>query len=741
MWSSRKRLFSSIAGGPGYLHVFAVALLFRLAYLAQAWNGNALLDVPLVDARTYFEWAQRIMSGQLLWAEVPIYTPTYPIFLATCLGLLGGSIKLAFICFHLLGAINALLIGKIAEKIWNRRTGLIAGFIAALYWPLIIFEATFHAESLAIWTLCAGFLCFLEYKDTARLQFLLLSGFCLAVSALCRPNMLLVMILLCPLIAGPRTGKPLVTLFTKAGRCALFLLPLVLLAAPILFWNFMLSGKLTLRAISAVNLYLGNNPEFDGLIVLPGVQWDHLMTLPYRLKPGMTSADDSVWIDESLRIMREDTGSWLLLQGRKLLMFLNGYEVSQEFNLYRYRSFSRLLKLPVWPGFRFVMPLAWVGIFFTARQRRRLAGSLLVLLAAGLLSIFPFHVAARYRLLLAPALIVLAAVGIAKLWLSFKQQRFPALLISGSLILGAILVCFPDYTKLRKRNAVRYSYHLGCKEHELGNSQKAIAFFEQASLEIQADPDAPLQMANIYLELGEYELAKRYFARSRTRFQDNPEAMIGAAAVAYNKGDTGLAFALINQCISQWPARDTPLPLLKRMLQETGNLKTLVPVLESMMRSRYSPELEFELAAVYVRAKNWKDALGIYERISNDRRFSHEWQDRATFLAGAILINYETAPTRAQDMWQTASGHNDSFFGTLCAFLVGKIDQRSMRRTLSSSEFNNRVAFMLYTEALAAELAGKENGAIKLYKEIVKLPNVTDRSLPEYWALQRVERK
>ena len=149
------------SGQIGYLHVFALALVFRLAYLTQAWMTNPLIDVPIIDARAYFIWAQQVLDGQFLWPELQIYTPVYPYFLALCFGIVGNNLEMVFVLFGILGALNAVTIGKIAESVWDRPTGVIAGMIAALFWPLVLFEATLHAETLTVWSLCCGILFFL----------------------------------------------------------------------------------------------------------------------------------------------------------------------------------------------------------------------------------------------------------------------------------------------------------------------------------------------------------------------------------------------------------------------------------------------------------------------------------------------------------------------------------------------------------------------------------------------------
>ena len=64
-----------------YLALFALALLLRLAYVAQAWSVPTM-QVPLGDAHSYFDWSARIAAGEWWQGRIFYQAPLYPYFLA-----------------------------------------------------------------------------------------------------------------------------------------------------------------------------------------------------------------------------------------------------------------------------------------------------------------------------------------------------------------------------------------------------------------------------------------------------------------------------------------------------------------------------------------------------------------------------------------------------------------------------------------------------------------------------------
>ena len=132
-----------------FLWLFVFALIFRLIYIAES-TKNPLFGVPIVDASYYDQWAREMAGGNWLWDRVENYLPIYPAFLAAQKVLFGDVAAVNKWLQALMGALSAVMLAAVGAKLWNRRAGLIVGFLVATNWLLIVYESEKFAESFAI---------------------------------------------------------------------------------------------------------------------------------------------------------------------------------------------------------------------------------------------------------------------------------------------------------------------------------------------------------------------------------------------------------------------------------------------------------------------------------------------------------------------------------------------------------------------------------------------------------------
>lgn len=105
----------------------------------------------------------------------------------------------------LLGAISVALIGLIAARLWDRRVGLLAAGIAALYPPLVLIGSSVMTESLFIPLVLAAVLSALIQRDSARRRrWSVLTGVLVALAALSRSNGILLLLPICLLVWSER---------------------------------------------------------------------------------------------------------------------------------------------------------------------------------------------------------------------------------------------------------------------------------------------------------------------------------------------------------------------------------------------------------------------------------------------------------------------------------------------------------------------------------------------------------
>lgn len=113
--------------------------------------------VPVDDPADYVRHGLSIAEGHgMAPSQVPhggpgaLRPPAYPYFLGGVFAVAGESLTAARLASALLGVITVALVGLIAAQLWDRRTGLIAMAIAAVYPPLFLLSGTLLSESLGL---------------------------------------------------------------------------------------------------------------------------------------------------------------------------------------------------------------------------------------------------------------------------------------------------------------------------------------------------------------------------------------------------------------------------------------------------------------------------------------------------------------------------------------------------------------------------------------------------------------
>jgi len=119
-----------------------------------------------------------------------------------------------------LGAVTCVLTYRLGERLFDRRTGAVAGFAVALYGPLIFFEGELLAGGwAAFWSVTLVLLFLRAHAErTVRLCFWL--GVCGALSVLTRPTFLPFFVTGCLwLLVVLRRGSPASRILPEGRRC------------------------------------------------------------------------------------------------------------------------------------------------------------------------------------------------------------------------------------------------------------------------------------------------------------------------------------------------------------------------------------------------------------------------------------------------------------------------------------------------------------------------------------------
>ncbi|NCD32745.1 MAG: tetratricopeptide repeat protein [Spartobacteria bacterium] len=640
-------LFFFTLSHNGYIWVLSAGIVVRMLCLQQAVSSNPLLFYPIVDAEVYSGWARAIVhSFQVIWPTPINYTPVYPCYLAFLFFVGNESTLFVFIVNLLLGAMQAILMGKAAEIVWNdRRVGLVCALLASFYWPFIIIESSFFAEPLALFCLALSLFLLVRWKQKSPALIVLLgSGFFLAIAALSRPHIFI--------LFAPVTLYLLVRdiAFTKKrlrhlwlccpGQCFVFVLPILFLSGWIVVANGLKTGFFQLRTMTSVNLFLGNDPYLDGIIVPPGLEWDAFMLDAVNNEGGFCSKNDDYWEQRTLAAVRQHWPEWLRLQFRKVFMHFGNFEISQELDFYYFRDKIELFRLFVWPGFSLILCLSAVGCY--AGMRNRLALMLMSLCCIYGLGLFPFQAAARFRLPLVLMLCPFAGYGTIALCHALRR---PWERKDISLLIVALLVYVfsrPDFTRLRDRNRIRNTFFEAKQLRGNNNPEEALVCFEAAMTGDPGDPNAPLHAGFVLLDQQRVAEAVPFFVASIERFPENPEAYSALAKAYLNLRQFSKAQSCVAKSLELYPRNLKALRLSRSIAIENNDISEAIRITLLLINvSEGAPSELFALALLYDMAGRLKEAISIYEHLTVHSGLSDTMRAEALFQQG--LLAWQTA--------------------------------------------------------------------------------------------------
>jgi hypothetical protein len=424
------------------LIIFTLALIVRLVYLGGI-SRSPTFHVPIIDSATYDQHARLLIEKGIFYERFFWQGFFYPFFLAVVYFLTHGSMLAARLIQIGLGSLLCVGIYHLGSVVFDRRTGIVAGVTAALYGPLIFYDAELlDAGFSAIWA-AVLILLLLKAERWKRALPCVFLGACGGLSVVTRgtflPFLLVASVWLT--IAWRRSAMP----WWRVGAGAVAMLAgFLAVALPVAQLCYRATGDFNFLSESGpINLYIGNNPERDTTIMIrPGAEWRELTRMP-MVKGSLSDLEDrDVFTHLFLDYVKAHPGDFVRGLQDKTVEFFSSRELPRNDDLYIARRYSGLFAALTWKvgkfGFPFglLLPLALVGI---ARNLRRIpvpVYAFLLLYPAAIIGVF---VSGRYRIPIVPVLAVPAAAGALCLVDSFKERRWSlAALIAGSLCVAAV---------------------------------------------------------------------------------------------------------------------------------------------------------------------------------------------------------------------------------------------------------------------------------------------------------------
>ncbi len=540
--SVRKDLYGAIG-------IFILAFAVRLVYLDQVRN-SPLFDTPIMDAEYHDQWAQAILAGDDFTGGVFFRAPLYPYFLAAVYKIFGPNYLMARLIQFLIGSLSCVLIYLLGKSIFNRRTGIIAGVLASLYGVLICFEGELLIPVLLVFLDLLVIACLFWAKGKPSYGRWVVCGALLGLSALARPNILLVgaaFFIWLILRSRNEAGR----LYAKGVAYAgCFAVGAILVISPVTVRNYVKGNDLVLIASQGgMNFYIGNNPQSDGAsAIFPGARstwWGSYQdakslaeqSTGASLKPSEISR---FWYIEGLRFAVSEPLSFFKLMGKKLILFWNGNELANNRDFYFFARSAPVLRPLIWHfiiyfPFGLIAPLAIIGIILSHREKKDVA-ILEIFLLVYMVSIVLFFVTARYRVPLIPVLVLFGAYALDRFASQIKKRRVPefARYLAALLAIAIpINLPVPGYSGANPGQA---HYTLGVIYADKGEIEKAEEQYRKA---VEYNPglsEAYVNLGSIYGDRGDHQMALDYYGTALKQGADSAFVLYNMGIEYHNQG-------------------------------------------------------------------------------------------------------------------------------------------------------------------------------------------------------------
>lgn len=519
-WANKARALAALAG---------LALGLRLIYLFQAAD-SPFFDAPIVDARSYTEYARELTTGSWAGRPMPFWqAPFYPYFLASLFSLFGENYYLPRLLQALAGTATCLLVCKLGRAVFSPTVGWVAGLGAALYGPFLYFEGELLPTTWAVLFDALLLVVLLWGQRRGGLLPALSTGLVLGLGTLAVPNVLLFAPVAAWWVYRMAADR-------RALHLAVFAAGLLLLVGPVTLRNRIVGGEWVLISFNAgVNFYLGNNPDYDRTVAArPGAGWSEVVDLPQR-EAGITQpgAGSSYLLGKAWEYIRTEPSGYLALLLHKGYLFWHGAEIPRNTDPYSAAEYSPLLRLLLWKyglafPFGLVSALALLGAAYVLlKPERRHPGTYLVLLFAGIymLSVVLFFVTGRYRLPAVPCLLLLAAYGACTL----AGLRGRPLYLSAGALAGLLWATNAGTAATQPHVAAFHHYSLAAVYESKGMKTNALQHYRRAVELAPAHRRALLGLAYMYGATQRYDDAAHIWRQFLDHYPDQDDVRLQLA--------------------------------------------------------------------------------------------------------------------------------------------------------------------------------------------------------------------
>jgi 4-amino-4-deoxy-L-arabinose transferase-like glycosyltransferase len=505
-----------------YSFIFIVALSLRCVHFYQIYKTPLLSPDYVPDTLAFIVIAQKIIEGNFFYAIPMNMNILYSIYLVPFILFFQESLLAAVFFQLIIDALSALIVFRIANKIFDIRSAFLAGFIYAVYGPLIWYAGAPLGESLSIFFLLLSFNLLITALDSkTHPVYYYISGFMLAVASLGRPNIIILSILvILVMLFYDNHGKK------RLQTSARFTLGILFVLIPFSLNNYYIEKSWSpYPAKGGINFYAGNHIGAKGIYeLIPGIS-----NMPYIYmyeaqdvasknmgKELNVKEADAYWYREGLSFIALHSMEALKLWGVKALLFMNNKELATNMDYDFCKEFSSILKYSIIPP-GVLIALAIMGMLIIPNNDPK-AILLKIFLAGLIISTITFYVSERLRIVSFPFIILLSSQYLFIIYDFFRKREKPKLFVATISMIALILVSAIPLAAfdINTQKTTSYAYYqYGIYLLNSNKQNEAILEFKKAIELNSADPEPYYQLSLIYYTQRQYLPALQYLNRAK----------------------------------------------------------------------------------------------------------------------------------------------------------------------------------------------------------------------------------